>query len=315
MFSALNMSGASQPGVVPLALRVIRGFSTCDGHGVVLGLRGSSARSSAGFSPAGSPVPVAAPDVAPGSASRTLAALLSEREAEGHRDLAVVLELHGAGDLQWVAEAISWLRGHGRRVVVRTDRVLPRAVVEAARDHGAAVVLRIASFDPAVQCALLGSSADATARLLLGAQHLRAQGVPVAVLIAPLMPVVHRDEVLASLVRHIAAADLRYVSFAIGGWSPARHRAVAPLLPPGSGSALARAYRVIEPEAVDLAPARAQLGLREASLLQRQAERIAEDAGLTITGCSCDAHCHLAPAGAPTFRSLLAPDLFSALTG
>jgi|GEM_PF-2004287 len=315
MFSALNMGEASQSGLVPLSLRVLRGFSTCQGQGVVLGVRGASPRSPGGFSGSGAAATASTTTggrVAPGSAAGALAALLSEREAEGHRDLSVVLELHGAGDLHWVAEAISWLARHGRRAVVRTDRVLPRAVVEAARVSGASVVLRIAGFDPAVQAGLLGPAADAPARLLLGAQHLRAQSVPVGVLVAPIMPVLHRDTELESLCRHIAAADLTDVSFAVGGWSQARHRAIEASLPFGGATAMARAYKIFEPESV---VGKIQLGVREATLLLRQARRIAEHNGLSVGGCGCDAQCNLGPAPTEPFRSLLARDLFSALTG
>ena len=69
VFSALNMGEAFQSGFVPLALRVIRGFSTDEGLGVVIGLRGSSARSECGFS-------AAKGGTLPGSASSGLAALL-----------------------------------------------------------------------------------------------------------------------------------------------------------------------------------------------------------------------------------------------
>lgn len=256
----------------------------------------------------------------PASVTGSLAALLSEREAAGHRDLAVVLELNGAGDLHWVAEAISWLARHGRRIVLRTDRVLPRAVVEAARQAsgrvGLAVVLRIASYDPGIQAALLGPGADAAARLLLGAQHLRAQGLDVSVLVAPLMPVVHRDDDLAALMRNIAASDIHDVSFAIGGWSLARHQALAPRLHSGGAAALARAYGVYDLETdLEADPGKRQLDVRKATLLQRQARRIAEDAGLTVGGCGCDAQCTLGTQHTVPFASLLAPDLFSGLFG
>jgi hypothetical protein len=308
VFSALNMGEAFQSGLVPLALKVIRGFSTCEGQGVVIGLRGSSARSKGGFS-------AASAGTLPGSAASALAALLREREADGHQDEAVVLELGGGepgGDLHWVAEAISWLSRYGRRAIVRTDRILPRSVVEAARDAGASVVLRLASLDPAVQSALLGPAADSASRLLLGAQHLRAQGVPVAVLIAPLLPVLHRDTELEALARSIAAADLEHVSFAIGGWSPERHRALTACLPSGDPSGIARAFRVYEPEDT---VGRVRLGAREATLLHRHAVRVAEDIGLLVGGCGCDAHCALATAPKAPFQSLLAPDLFQSLTG
>lgn len=313
MFSTLNMSGAFDQGLVPLALCVVRGFSACDGEGVVLGLRSASARYSGSFSGGNA----AGARVEEGSAARGLAALLAEREADGQRDVAVVLELHGAGDLHWLAEAISWLASHGRRTIVRTDRALPRDAVEAARDAGAIVQLRIASFDPRIQAALLGPQADTAARLLLGAQHLRAQSVGVGVLLAPLMPVVHSDEVLESLTRNICAADVSDLAFAVGGWSVARHQALAPLLPPGGATALARAYGVFEPES---AVGRLRLGLREATLLERQARRIAEHAGLkprSVAGCGCDACCEVerdsAAAPPEPFRSLLAPDLFGSV--
>ncbi|MCR9161739.1 MAG: hypothetical protein ACE37F_36205 [Nannocystaceae bacterium] len=307
------MGEASKSAFVPLALRVIRGFSTCEGQGVVVGLRGSSVRSKGAFSCSGA-------GALPGSATSALASLLREREAEGHRDHAVVLELGGGepgGDLRWVGEAISWLGRHGRRGIVRTDRVLPRAVVEAARDAGAAVVLRVASLDPSVQSALLGPAADSAPRLLLGAQHLRAQGVPVAVLIAPLLPVLHRDAELEGLARSIAAADLEHVAFAVGGWSLERHRALAAVLPSSDVAGIARAFRVYEPGDV---VGRVRLGAREATLLHRHAVRVAHGVSLTVGGCGCDAQCTLAPSSAAPssatpFQSLLAPDLFGSLTG
>ncbi len=157
---------------------------------------------------------------------------------------------------------------------------------------------------------MLGRDADTAARLLLGAQHLRAQSVRVGVLLAPLMPVVHRDEVLESLTRNICAADVGELSLAVGGWSAARHQALAPWLPTGGATALARAYGVFEPEA---AVGRIRLGLREATLLQRQARRIAEHAGLSVGGCGCDAQCDLASEPHEPFRSLLAPELFAAV--
>lgn len=311
------MSEAFDQGLVPLALRVVRGFSTCEGEGVVVAVRDPSTRSPGQFRvptrPAGA--------FAPGSAERALAALLREREAQGHRDGTVLFELHGPGDLHWVAEAISWLRRYGRQVVLRTHRVLPRPVVEAAREAGARVLLRIASFDPVIGEALLGPTADPAARLLLGAQHLRARDIAVGVLVAPLMPVVHRDDELEGLCRHIAAADLRHVSFAIGGWSPARHRALTAVLPFGAATGLARAFEIFDVDTAE--PSRqVRLGLRAASLLQQQARRIAEDAGLTVQGCGCEAQCHLSARGGvdaedgagearlPAFRSLIAPGLF-----
>ncbi len=305
MFSVLNMSGAISHGVIPLPLRVLRGFSSCEGEGVVIGLRGISSGNSSGLSAA----PTAATTIY-GAAERTLAALLGEREAAGHRDEAVVLELSGAGDLHWVGEAISWLTRHGRRTVLRTDRVLPREVVEASRDGRALVSLRIASFNPAIQRALLGPTADAAARLLLGAQHLRAQGVPVTVRIAPLMPVVHTDDVLASLCRNVVAADLDRVDFAIGGWSPARHAALEQHLRGGGAAALARAYGVFEVEGCN---ERVRLNSRAATVLQHQAYRIAQDAGLRVGGCGCEAACDVAPVLAEPYRSLLAADLFGAV--
>ncbi len=305
MFSTLNMGSAFDQGLVPLSLCVVRGFETCDGQGVVVGLRRATSRDSGSFSRSSA----GSARVEEGSAARGLAALLAEREAEGHRDVAVILELHGAGDLHWVAEAISWLAGHGRRAVVRTGRVLPRAAVEAARDAGAVVQLRVASFDPRIQAALLGPEADTAARLLLSAQHLRAQSVRVGVLLAPLMPVVHRDEELESLTRHVSAADVHDMAFAVGGWSPARHRVLAALLPAGGATALARAFGVFDPEN---ARGKLRLGVRDAMLLERQARRIAEHAGLQVGGCGCDAQCNQACGPVEPFRSLLAPDLFGA---
>ncbi len=312
VFSVLNMGEAFHSGFVPLALKVIRGVPTCEGQGVVIGFRGSSSRFEGGFSATSTSLRAG---TLPGSAASALAAILREREAEGHRDAAVVLELGGGeagGDLRWVGEAISWLSRYGRRGIVRTDRILPRSAVEAARDAGTSVVLRIATLDPAAQSALLGHAADSASRLLLGAQHLRAQGVPVAALIAPLMPVLHRDAELAALARSIAAADLEHVSFAIGGWSQARHQALAACLPSSDVSGVARAFRVYEPENV---AGQLRLGPREATLLHRQAVRIAEDTGLTVGGCGCGAHCHLAASPTSPFQSLLAPDLFQSLTG
>lgn len=65
-----------------------------------------------------------------------------------------------------------------------------------------------------------------------------------------------------------------------------------------------------EPDAV---AGRFRLGLREATLLERQARRIAEHAGLQVGGCGCDAHCNRGVGRGEPFRSLLAPDLFGEL--
>ncbi len=304
LFSALNMSEAVTTGHIPLPLRALRQVPTCSGPALVVGLRTPSTEHHGPS--AGSPGP--AMSWAPGAAERALAALLSEREADGARDATVVLRVGTEGDLGWLAGAISWLAGHGRRAIVRTPRVLPRAVAEAARRDGAAVHLQVASFDPAMQRALLGANADAPARLLLSAQHLRAQTVPVSVLVGPLLPVVHADASLSSVCRHIAAADLRDVSFGVGRWSARRHASVTSLLPSGGATALARVFQIFEPEATEGSVA---LPPREASLLHRQACRVAQDAGLRVDHCGCTMHCHAQPATAQPYRGLLASDLFA----
>ncbi|MEM6290939.1 MAG: hypothetical protein AAGA54_06720 [Myxococcota bacterium] len=297
------MSEAVTTGHMPLPLRALRQVQTCGGPALVVGLRAPSAEHHGS-----STAPRTAASWAPGAAERALAALLGEREADGARDATVVLRVGTEGNLSWLAGAISWLAGHGRRAIVRTSRVLPRAVTDAARRDGAAVHLQVASFDPAMQRALLGAHTDAPARLLLAAQHLRAQAVPVSVLVGPLLPVVHADASLSSVCRHIAAADLQDVSFGVGRWSVARHDAITPLLPSGSATALARVFQIFDPHAVEGSVA---LPPREASLLHRQACRIAQDAGLRVDHCGCTMHCHAQPATAQPYRGLLANDLFA----
>ena len=68
--------------------------------------------------------------------------------------------------------ALRWLAAHGRRAIIRTARVMPKALVLATRDHGATVVLEMAHHKLEIQRALLGQDADAAPALvvvLLGA--------------------------------------------------------------------------------------------------------------------------------------------------
>ncbi len=251
--------------------------------------------------------------VAPEQVRLALAAVLSEREAQGRRDEVVVLRVPSAAsspsDASWIGEAISWLGSLGRRAVVRTARVLPRSVVVAAREGRASVVLQLASRDEGVQRALLGPKSDAASRLLLQAQHLRALDVPVSVLLAPLLPTLHTGGALEGLCRHVAAADLRDVSLALGRWSDVRQAALADVLPGSRVAAIARAFGVFD--AGVPGGASVPLAHRDAVALHHQARRIAIAAGLQVDECGCAANCRAAGSPQQPFRSLLGTDLFA----
>ena len=89
-----------------------------------------------------------------------LTALLAEREVRGSRVPVVSLLMRSREDGEWIERAITWLSARGRRVIVRTRVVMPRAVVSAlAQAHrgqtGAIVELELAHHKPAIQRALL----------------------------------------------------------------------------------------------------------------------------------------------------------------
>ena len=98
--------------------------SSCTGLHVLLGSRGASGE------------PGGRPELA-------LATLIGEHEAGGEAVTTVTLRLARSEDAFWALAALRWLAAHGRRAIVRTARVMPKALVLACRDHGATVVLEM----------------------------------------------------------------------------------------------------------------------------------------------------------------------------
>src|SRR5690606_24195738 len=120
-----------------------------------------------------------------------LATLIGEHEARGEPVTTVTLRLARSEDAFWAQTALRWLSAHGRRVILRTARVMPKALVLAAREYGATVLVEMAHHKLEVQRALLGAQADAAPALLLQAQHLRRLGIGVAVQLGPLVAGLH----------------------------------------------------------------------------------------------------------------------------
>jgi len=244
-----------------------------------------------------------------------LATAVAELDAgAGRAPRVYVLRLANRADDGWVQDAVGWLARHGRRPVIRTAVPLGRALVEAARQVGATVLLEIAHPDPRVQRALLGPGAEAASALLLHAQHLRARDLEVAAVIGPLVPAIHDDRTLETIVRHVAAADLVDVHVTVGRLGTARLAALADAVPWPTLAAMARAYG-IDPSAPQIPEHGARLPSTSNLALRRAAERIADHVGLRIDACGCPAQCHLDPEERPAFVSVLTSELFPAEAG
>ena len=277
-------------------LQVVQALRVCGGTGLVI------ARSAHASGPLPSP-----------AVGLALASLLGEREARGDRARTVVLRLAHRDDAIWAAPALAWLAEHGRRPLLRTAVVLPRPLVTEAATHGATVLLELADARAPVDRALLGPGADPAAALLLHAQHLRALDIEVAAHLGPLMPTMHdRPEVIAPLVGHIVAADIRDAHLVVGRLTGARLDALAAALGWPAAAGIARAFDVVaEPDGSLPIPALgARLPHRPHVLLYHEVRRLAESRSLRVDHCGCPAQCHLDPHRTPAYRPLLTPDLF-----
>lgn len=276
-----------------------------------------------------------------------LSELLAERESRGSRVPVVTLLMRGREDGEWIEHALTWLSLRGRRVIVRTRVVMPKALVTSlarARQTGPGVVveLELAHHKAVIQKALLGEQADTAAALLLQAQHLETLEIPVVARLAPLMPGIHdQANGFMPLVRNVEAADVRRVMLAAGHLHPQqldnlagcqRELSVAGLLE------LARAYAVdamsllggpsmtggASPKRADSSDAPVhKLKPRRAQVFVHALERIVADAGLELPECGCQSHCELhRGAGARAtnsyaagYESVMGRDLFAGLEG
>lgn len=259
--------------------------SSCTGLHVLLGSRASAAQ---------------------GGVELGLASLLAEHEAAGEAVTTVSLRLARSEDAFWAQAALRWLTAHGRRVVLRTSRVLPRPLVLAARDCGATVVLEMAHSKLEVQRALLGAEADAAPALLLQAQHLRRLGVGVAVQLGPLVAGLHdRPGQIDGLVRHIAAADIHDVHLGVARLTPERLQGLLAALDVEGAFAVQRRY------GVTTSTGSWRLSALAANNLREGARSVVQSEGLVVDGCGCGAHCHLDVADRRAYVAVQGPELFA----
>ncbi|HWB77403.1 MAG TPA: hypothetical protein VG755_20695, partial [Nannocystaceae bacterium] len=179
-----------------------------------------------------------------GSLGLGLASLIAELEAAGDPVRTVELRQSDRAAAEAIADAIEWVAAHGRRAIVRAAVPLGRSAVAAARRHGATVILEIAHPDPAAQKVLLGDGAESSATLLLHAQHLRACEIEVAAQIGPLLPAIHDDRTVATLVHHVVAADLVDAHLTMGRLTHARLLGLGAVLPWPQVATMARAFGV-----------------------------------------------------------------------
>lgn len=260
--------------------------STCTGLHVLLGSRSAGSASD--------------------SLELGLAGLLAEHEAGGEAVTTVTLRLVRAADAFWALAALRWLTAHGRRVLLRTAKVLPKVLVLAARDCGATVVLEMAHGRLEVQRALLGSEADAAPALLLQAQHLRRLGIGVAVQMGPLVAGLHdRPGQIDGLVRHIAAADIHDVHLGVARLTPERLQALLAALEPEAALEVQRRY------GVTTSTGSWRLSALAANTLREGARSLVVSEGLVVDGCGCGAHCHLDLTERRQYVSVQGPELFA----
>lgn len=266
--------------------------SSCTGLHVLLGSRAGSEQFGYG-EPGGRP-------------EFALATLIGEHEAGGEAVTTVTLRLARSEDAFRALAALRWLAAHGRRAIVRTARVMPKALVLACRDHGATVVLEMAHHKLEIQRALLGEDADAAPALLLQAQHLRRLGVGVAVQLSPMVAGLHdRPGQIDPLVRHIAAADIHDVHLSVGRLTPATAERLIAVLGVEAGFEVSRRYAATSSTGSWRLSARAAEGLREAVRTVVLAQ------GLVIDGCGCNHHCHLDVAERRAYVAVQGPELFA----
>jgi hypothetical protein len=235
-----------------------------------------------------------------------LATLIAEHEANGEPVTTVTLKLARTEDAFWAQAALRWLAAHGRRTILRTAKVMPKALVLAARDCGATVLLEMAHHKLEIQRALLGADADAAPALLLQAQHLRRLGVGVAVQLSPLVAGLHdRPGQIDPLVRHIAAADIHDVHLSVGRLAPARAQELIAALGVEAGFEVSRRYAATSSTGSWKLSALAAESLREA------VRNVVLGQGIVVDGCGCANHCHLDVADRRAYVSVQGPELFA----
>ncbi len=275
------------------AFQTLQVTSSCTGLHVLLGSRAGSQAASAGGPSAGGP-------------ELALATLIGEHEAGGEAVTTVTLRLARSEDAFWAQAALRWLAAHGRRAILRTVRVMPKALVLAARDYGATVVLEMAHHKLEIQRALLGAEADAAPALLLQAQHLRRLGVPVSVHLGPLVAGLHdRPGQIDPLVRHIAAADIHDVHLSVGRLAPARAQELISALGVEAGFEVSRRY------AATSSTGSWRLSALAADALREAVRNVVLGQGLVVDGCGCATHCHLDLADRHAYVAVQGPELFA----
>ncbi len=263
--------------------------------------------------------------------------LLAEREMRGSRVPVVTLLMRAREDAEWIERAVAWLSLRGRRVIVRTRVVMPRALVsalgEAHRQRPGAVVveLELAHHKPAIQRALLGEQADTVAALLLQAQHLETLEIPVVGRLAPLMPGIHdQANGFTPLLRNVVGADLRRVVLEVGHLHPAQLRKLVAAqreLSVASLLELARAYAVDAMVVLGGAPLpddapTHKLKPRRAQVFVHGLEQVAREhdgGALRLPSCGCRSHCDLGSERASNgyaagYESVMGRDLFAGLS-
>ncbi|RMG93677.1 MAG: hypothetical protein D6705_17995 [Deltaproteobacteria bacterium] len=242
-----------------------------------------------------------------GDPTLELLALLSEEEERGGAPVdAVVVRVGGREDATWAAAALRWIADHGRRAVLRTPAVLPRALLRAVADTRALVQLEVGGRRDALQRALLGPGASPMAGLLLQAQHLEALEIPTAAVLGPLVGGLADAAELRALASHVAAANIHDVHTTVGRMSARRFAALGEVLSAAALRAVGRAYGFDPAQGPGEVPRRLPSGAFVA--LHMRATTIAEGYGLRVDACGCPLSCATAPAHAPV--PLSGPGLF-----
>ncbi|MEZ4384439.1 MAG: hypothetical protein R3A79_24130 [Nannocystaceae bacterium] len=244
-----------------------------------------------------------------------LAGLLGELESDGLQIPVVSLRVARRSDVEWVQPALRWLHAHGRRPLLRAAVSPPKALAEAAWECGATVILELGHHQPAIQRALLGPEVDASAGLLLEAQHLIKLGVGVAAHLGPLLPGLHdRRGHLEPLLRHVRAASIHDVHLAVGRLTPARLRALDAAVDEATALGIRRSFGVRAGDHGESWRGGArQLPRLAAAALREGVRALVREHGLHIDACGCSAQCHLDGGGRPDYTPIDGGELFAGI--
>jgi hypothetical protein len=284
----------------------------CHGRHLILGHKPGEAEGSA--------------ELSAGHVGLELATILAEKEAgkkskkaaSGEAQIPVITLLvrreSDASETGWVAHALPWIARHGRRVILRTRKVLDRGLVDLAVAGLATIELELAHHKAQLQTALLGPGAESASALLLHAQHLAAVGLPVVARLEPMMPGIHDEErTFEHLARNVVAADVIDAHVEVGRLLGAQIDALLNtprVLGPGMVLRLGRAYGLPPQELLTReTPGPWQLRPQTAAGLRHNFENLARDVGLRIDACGCAAHCQL-DAAERDYVPVAGPDLF-----